>query len=96
MRIIFFIAVYDADFADNLPVVVCYNKAVLKQVQNACRLVVAVASCPVSVAENHFYTKWRVYWFCGAFLVQKAKKTVGVPGFKSPGRNGFSVQERAP
>lgn len=96
MRIIFFIAVYDADFADNLPFVVCDNKAVLKQIQYACRLVVAVASCPVSVEENHFYAKWRVYWFCGTFLVQEAKKTVGVPGLKSPGRNGFSVSESAP
>ena len=96
MRIIFFVAVYDADFPYNLPVVVCDNKAVLKQVQDACRLVVAVASCPVSVAENHCYTNRSVDWFGGAFLVQKAKKAVGVPGFKSPGRNGFSVPERAP
>ncbi len=83
MGVVLFVAVYDADFADYLPVVVGDYKPVLQQVQNACRLVVAVAPCPVSVAENHFYAKRRADRICGALLAQKAEKAVRVPGLES-------------
>ena len=82
MRIVFFVAVFNKDFPDNLPVIVGNYISVLQKVKNTGGFVVAVPPCPVAMKENHFYKQRFCKRFYGAFLPKKIEQVFIVPKFK--------------